>query len=136
MIQTFYLAYAAEKDRKVYEVHCTGPCRGAKVTLHSTTGNPDLYGLETEIPCSDLTTDCTCAGCNAFCESTSPSQTDFCDNLNTKSSVFYITVYAHTEYDDATVTFENIRKVIEVGVTGQLGKPMWYVILIQEISIF
>ena len=122
MIQTFYLTYAAQKDRKIFEVHCTGPCRGTKVTLESASGNPDLYGLETEIPCSDVTLECTCVGCNAFCESKFISQTDFCNNLNTESSVYYITVYAHTEYDDATVTFENIEKVVEVGVNGQPGK--------------
>jgi hypothetical protein len=124
VIQTFHLTYAAQNDRKIFEVLCTGQCRGAKVTLQSTTGDPDLYGLETEIPCSDVTSACTCAECNAFCESKSTSGTDVCDNLNTESSVFYIAVYAHTEYDDATITFENVQKVVEVSVNGESGKSI------------
>ena len=135
MIQTYYLSFAAQKDRKYFEVHCEGPCRGTKVTLESTSGNPDLYGLETEIPCSDPTSDCTCPGCSNFCESNSISQTDVCDSLNASSSIFYITVYAQTGYDDATITFQNVQSVEEVEENGGRGSSTLYILHFQRANI-
>ena len=122
VIQTFELPFAVRQDRKHFKVMCDGPCIGVKITLYHTTGDPDLYGLESQIPCTDPTVSCSCSECRNFCESISTSLTDVCDNINSISDTFYITVYAYDDYDDSTISFENVALVEETSANNGLGK--------------
>ena len=130
MIQTFELPFAAKQDRKYFKVICEGPCIGVKITLHHAIGDPDLYGLESEIPCTNPTTTCTCSDCSSFCQSISTSHTDVCDNINTISNTFYITVYAYDDYDDSTIAFENVAIVEETSANYGSGKMKQHKILL------
>ena len=115
-LQTFYLPWASTNDTTNFKVRCDGACSAVKVTLFPSDGDPDLYGMKDHKPCpGDYGSGCDCTSCANFCYSVGTSGKDVCDNLISESSSFYITVYAFEEYTSATVLFENIKSIDEIG---------------------
>ena len=114
--QTFYLPPALTNDTKDFKIHCDGACRHVKVTLSPYDGDPDLYGMKDALPCTgDFGSGCDCTDCTSFCNSVETSGIDVCDDLNSDTSTIYITVYAFEEYTSATILFENVNRIEEIG---------------------
>ena len=114
--QTFYLPLALTNDTKDFKIHCDGACRHVKVTLSPSDGDPDLYGMRDALPCpGDFGSGCDCTDCTNFCHSVKTSGIDVCNDLNSDTATFYITVYAFKEYTSATILFENVDHIEEIG---------------------
>ena len=110
----------ALKDRAScakFIVHCNGPCSGVNIWIDSSSGDPDLYALDTSWPI--ISSPPNCDNCRSFCQSIksarkhSAGERDECTQLSTTEEQIYVLVYAFADYGDATITFENVDGDVE-----------------------
>ena len=99
-------------------MHCDGPCSDVSISLDASSGDPDLYALDTSWPI--ISSPPNCDNCKSFCESIyaesehSAGIKDECTHLSTTEDQIYVLVYAFSDYGDASITFENAKDVEEL----------------------
>ena len=110
----------ALKDRAScakFIVHCNGLCSDVNIWIESSSGDPDLYALDTSWPI--ISSPPNCDNCESGCESILSAEDhlagmrDECTHLSTTEDQIYVLVYAFADYGDATITFENVVGDVE-----------------------
>ena len=88
-----------------------GACSDVNIWIDASSGDPDLYALDTSWPI--VSSPPKCDNCQSFCQSIQSvlGQRDECLHLSTTEDQIYVVVYAFADYGAATITFENVGDV-------------------------
>ena len=108
-------------DETSFFVTCKGPCKGVDVKVEGRRYDSDfeLFALEHDKPSIDRD-DATCVECADLCSSRtsySYGSEKSCENIETASNTFYVTVYARYSHQDLKLTIEggNVLNITKFG---------------------
>ena len=109
--KTIQLPSKPKGSETYFLVRCNGYCSGVNISLKVSSGDPDLFALDYVRP---QLIKYSCLECYPFCFSASFSATESCNNITTFTEHLHVLVHAYENYQNGTITFENVKDVEEV----------------------